>query len=70
MLDINLGDRTSFVVADRLMDLNIPFLFATGYGEQARCQRIIAAGLRCRSPIRWRMSRGRWMSCLARTRGG
>lgn len=35
MLDINLGDSTSFPIADRLMDLNIPFLFATGYGEQA-----------------------------------
>jgi len=36
MLDINLGDRTSFVVADRLADLNVPFIFATGYGEQAQ----------------------------------
>ena len=36
MLDINLGDRTSFVIADRLMDLGVPFLFATGYGEQAK----------------------------------
>ncbi|UVO50260.1 GAF domain-containing protein [Sphingomonas sp. SUN019] len=36
MLDINLGDRNSFAIADRLMDLNVPFLFATGYGEQAQ----------------------------------
>lgn len=35
VLDINLGDRTSYPIADRLMDLDIPFLFATGYGEQA-----------------------------------
>ncbi|WP_225896816.1 HWE histidine kinase domain-containing protein [Brevundimonas goettingensis] len=35
MLDINLGDRNSYPVADRLMELNVPFLFATGYGEQA-----------------------------------
>jgi len=35
MLDINLGDRTSYPIADRLMELNVPFLFATGYGEQA-----------------------------------
>lgn len=35
MLDINLGDRTSYAVADRLDDLGIPFLFASGYGEQA-----------------------------------
>lgn len=35
MLDINLGDRTSYPIADRLMEMNVPFLFATGYGEQA-----------------------------------
>lgn len=36
MLDINLGDQTSFPIADRLAELGIPFLFATGYGEQAQ----------------------------------
>lgn len=36
MLDINLGDRNSFAIADRLLELSIPFLFATGYGEQAK----------------------------------
>lgn len=35
MLDINLGDRNSFAIADALQELGIPFLFATGYGEQA-----------------------------------
>jgi light-regulated signal transduction histidine kinase (bacteriophytochrome) len=35
MLDINLGDQVSFAVADRLGELNVPFLFATGYGEEA-----------------------------------
>lgn len=35
VLDINLGDQTSLTVADRLGDLKVPFLFATGYGEQA-----------------------------------
>ncbi|WP_158807390.1 HWE histidine kinase domain-containing protein [Beijerinckia sp. L45] len=35
MLDINLGDQMSFAIADRLGELNVPFLFATGYGEQA-----------------------------------
>jgi CheY-like chemotaxis protein len=34
VLDINLGDRTSFPIADRL-ELGVPFLFASGYGEQA-----------------------------------
>jgi hypothetical protein len=36
LLDINLGDRTSFPIADRLLETGIPFLFATGYGEQAQ----------------------------------
>ncbi len=36
VLDINLGDHTSFAIADRLDTLGIPFLFATGYGEQAK----------------------------------
>jgi light-regulated signal transduction histidine kinase (bacteriophytochrome)/CheY-like chemotaxis protein len=36
MLDINLGDTNSFRIADRLMNLGIPFLFATGYGEQVQ----------------------------------
>jgi CheY-like chemotaxis protein len=35
ILDINLGDRNSFPVADRLVDLGTPFIFASGYGEQA-----------------------------------
>jgi light-regulated signal transduction histidine kinase (bacteriophytochrome)/CheY-like chemotaxis protein len=35
ILDINLGDQTSFGVADRLAELGIPFFFASGYGEQA-----------------------------------
>ena len=36
LLDINLGDRTSYPIADRLDELGVPFLFATGYGEQAQ----------------------------------
>ncbi|RVT90245.1 HWE histidine kinase domain-containing protein [Sphingomonas crocodyli] len=35
ILDINLGDQTSFGIADRLAELNVPFFFASGYGEQA-----------------------------------
>ena len=36
MLDINLGDRDSFPIADRLKEMGVPFLFASGYGEQAQ----------------------------------
>lgn len=35
ILDINLGDQTSFGIADRLHELGVPFFFASGYGEQA-----------------------------------
>ena len=35
MLDINLGDASSYPIADRLAELGVPFLFASGYGEQA-----------------------------------
>ncbi len=36
MLDINLGSGTSFAIADELLERQIPFMFATGYGEQAQ----------------------------------
>lgn len=36
MLDINLGNGLSFPVADRLSEAGIPFIFASGYGEQAQ----------------------------------
>jgi len=33
LLDVNLGDRTSQPVAERLRDLTIPFVVATGYRD-------------------------------------
>ena len=36
LLDINLGQETSFAIAERLIERGIPFLFATGYGDQAQ----------------------------------
>lgn len=35
LLDVNLGRETSFPVADRLSELGVPFVFATGYGDHA-----------------------------------
>ena len=35
VLDVNLGSGTSFVVADELAARGIPFVFATGYSDQA-----------------------------------
>jgi CheY-like chemotaxis protein len=34
LLDVNLGPETGFAIAERLAGLKIPFVFATGYGEQ------------------------------------
>ena len=34
VLDVNLSGETSFPVADVLIEAQIPFVFATGYGEQ------------------------------------
>jgi len=36
ILDINLGDHDSVPIANRLSDLGVPFVFATGYGEQSQ----------------------------------
>jgi CheY-like chemotaxis protein len=35
VLDVNLGGESSYPVADELNRRNLPFLFATGYGNQA-----------------------------------
>ncbi len=34
LLDVNLGNETSERVADRLQELGVPFIFATGYGDR------------------------------------
>ena len=34
VLDVNLGRETSFPVADKLLSVGIPFIFATGYGNR------------------------------------
>ena len=36
ILDINLGDHQSVPIADRLSELGVPYMFATGYGEQGQ----------------------------------
>jgi len=35
ILDVNIGGKPVFAVADRLMDLGVPFVFTTGYDESA-----------------------------------
>lgn len=34
LLDVNLGGKRSFPVADILAERGVPFLFVSGYGEQ------------------------------------
>lgn len=50
LLDVNLGDETSFALADALRERNVPVLFLTGYDDSA----LPAAYLdirRCRKPV-------------------
>ena len=35
ILDVNLAGQLVYPVADRLMDLHIPFVFVTGYGRES-----------------------------------
>ena len=35
ILDLNLGDETSIPVAERLKAMGVPFIFGTGFGDQA-----------------------------------
>lgn len=39
ILDVNLHGEQSYPVADALADRGIPFIFATGYGDQEHPQR-------------------------------
>jgi CheY-like chemotaxis protein len=36
LLDIQLGQQTSFEIARRLTELGLPFAFSTGYGNQIK----------------------------------
>ena len=35
LLDLNLGSESSIKVAQKLKEIGVPFIFATGYGERA-----------------------------------
>lgn len=43
LLDVNLSGRDTFGVATILIERNIPFVFATGYGAQGIAERFRAA---------------------------
>lgn len=42
VLDVNLGTETSLPIADRCAQQGLPFVFATGYGEQLRLPDMLA----------------------------
>jgi light-regulated signal transduction histidine kinase (bacteriophytochrome)/CheY-like chemotaxis protein len=43
LLDLNLGNENSIKVGQKLMELDVPFIFATGYGERAPIPEELAA---------------------------
>jgi light-regulated signal transduction histidine kinase (bacteriophytochrome)/CheY-like chemotaxis protein len=63
ILDINLGAGTSMPVAEALADCNIPFIFATGYGEGA----IVSARFANASVIRKPYDADELLDALARS---
>jgi light-regulated signal transduction histidine kinase (bacteriophytochrome) len=50
LLDVNLGAETGFGIAERLMEIGVPFAFATGYGEQLAFPDAFAAIPKLRKP--------------------
>ena len=43
LLDVNLGNENSIKVGQKLLELEVPFIFATGYGERAPIPAELAA---------------------------
>lgn len=50
LLDVNLGSETAFGIAERLIDMGVPFAFATGYGDQLAFPDAFAAIPKLRKP--------------------
>jgi light-regulated signal transduction histidine kinase (bacteriophytochrome) len=57
LLDVNLGAETSFEIAERLRELNIPYAFATGYGEDIAFPPPFAEAPKLRKPYAMDMLR-------------
>jgi light-regulated signal transduction histidine kinase (bacteriophytochrome)/CheY-like chemotaxis protein len=51
ILDINLGRQVSFPIAERLKSLGTPFIFATGYGDQADVPQALGAVVILQKPF-------------------
>ncbi|WP_247280027.1 MULTISPECIES: response regulator [unclassified Bradyrhizobium] len=50
LLDVELNREKSFAIAERLVALNVPFVFVTGYGAETRIPPEFAARPRLQKP--------------------
>lgn len=50
LLDVELIRETSFPIAEQLIALNVPFVFVTGYGAEARIPPTLAGQPRLQKP--------------------
>lgn len=50
LLDVELIRETSFAIAERLIELKVPFVFVTGYGAEARIPSELARRPRLQKP--------------------
>jgi len=50
ILDVNLGGRMAFAIADALAARGVPFVFATGYGKQEMPERYVGV-MRLNKPV-------------------
>lgn len=50
VLDVNLGDGLVFPVADVLQQRQVPFVFASGYGDEALAKGYVGA-VNCQKPF-------------------
>lgn len=50
LVDVGLGNEKAYPVADLLRELNVPFVFVTGYGEESLPERFRGAAL-CKKPF-------------------
>jgi DNA-binding response OmpR family regulator len=62
ILDVNVGGGKSFAIAERLLELEVPFLFATGYDERATTPAVLAAAPIVKKPF----NESRLLGALAR----
>jgi CheY-like chemotaxis protein len=52
VLDINIGDKRVYPVADTLHRIGVPYVFTTGYGSAA-IPPAYAGAARCEKPVNW-----------------